>query len=468
MGKIKNLTVTVIFEGSALNRDEKIGGNILSIKKLVRGGRVYSFISKPAIRHYLWSTLHKAYNWKPAALRADNDVIQFDITKDDILTSPELDAFGYMFTIGNQASIVRKAPVGITKAISIEPWEGDMAFYANHDLVRRAQRSGQEDATPNPYAKEEHFAFYKVSFTIDADRLGRDEWIAYHVDYDDETRRLIIFLDEEAKKKSYSYDRVEKEEGQDVYIVGRNRKIIVIKSPRGYGYRVAVKKGDKVKEEFRALEVKKAREGKKKTDQQADQQSESGKEQKDKLEITIPASKVVKYIEAIEVEDGKYEIQASADNGQKTTKGTITVKKLDGGKYLVVFELNDKEKRERIRQILEAIKDGLYSQSSGELNSIVPVFLVAAAVKVPVPVFHPHIDVDFSQKPYRVKGVKEGMGNSWIEEKDNVPIVYIQESAHFKLDESEGLEAERDYLSDWGTFLRRWAPRQGRPPKNKR
>ena len=27
-----NITMTVIFEGSALNRNEKIGGNILSVK----------------------------------------------------------------------------------------------------------------------------------------------------------------------------------------------------------------------------------------------------------------------------------------------------------------------------------------------------------------------------------------------------------------------------------------------------
>jgi CRISPR-associated protein Cst2 len=60
---MKNITLTIIFEGSALNRDEKIGGNILSIKKLQIGGKTISFIGKTAIRHYLFSTLHKAYNW---------------------------------------------------------------------------------------------------------------------------------------------------------------------------------------------------------------------------------------------------------------------------------------------------------------------------------------------------------------------------------------------------------------------
>jgi len=54
---IKNITLTMIFDGSALNRDEKIGGNILSIKKMNVNGEIRSFIGKPAIRHYLFKSL---------------------------------------------------------------------------------------------------------------------------------------------------------------------------------------------------------------------------------------------------------------------------------------------------------------------------------------------------------------------------------------------------------------------------
>ncbi len=115
---IPNITVTIIFDGAALNRDEKIGGNIQSIKKLTIGDRVVSFISRPAIRHYLFNTLVRSANWKPATITGQGKVAQFDLLQDDILSSEELDAFGYMYTISGENSITRKAPVGITKAVS--------------------------------------------------------------------------------------------------------------------------------------------------------------------------------------------------------------------------------------------------------------------------------------------------------------------------------------------------------------
>lgn len=167
---IKNVTVTIIFEGAALNRDEKIGGNILSIKKLNVNGEVRSFIGKPAIRHYLYQTLLRGFNWLPAKVTGQGQVVQFDLTQNDILSNPELDAFGYMFTIGRQA-VIRKSPIGITKAVSLFPYEADLAFYANHDLVARGKREGLT-VNPSPVNKEEHSSFYKVSFTLDAQMMG--------------------------------------------------------------------------------------------------------------------------------------------------------------------------------------------------------------------------------------------------------------------------------------------------------
>ncbi len=188
----------MIFEGSALNRDEKIGGNILSIKKLQVGNKTLSFICKPAIRHYLFSTLHKAFSWKPALVNEQGQIVQFDITKGDIITSPELDVFGYMFTIWQQASITRKSPIGITKSIGLYTYNGDTAFYSSYDLVERGLKQGL-DVTPNPYNKEENFSLYKVTFTIDTERIGKDEWWIDEFKFDEKENALELIIKSEKK-----------------------------------------------------------------------------------------------------------------------------------------------------------------------------------------------------------------------------------------------------------------------------
>jgi len=351
---IKNITITIIFDGSALNRDEKIGGNILSIKKLNVNGEVRSFIGKPAIRHYLFQTLSRNDNWEPAPVilrgSGSQQTVQFDITKADILTHPELDVFGYMFTIGDQASITRKAPIGITKAVSLMPYEADITFYANHDLVERGRQQGL-DINPNPYNKEEHFSFYKVSFSIDSQILGTDIWIT------------------SGKPK--------------------------------------IKNG--------------------------------------KLEIKLSGS------------DTK-EVGGKADGSKKwkvmkndKEVGEISWNEIANGKYKIIFEINSQHKIERIKGLINAIKNGLYAQSSGEANTIIPLFLIAGAVKVPSPVFHPYIDVRKENGQWKVIGVGDALKNSWIEkDSKNKSIVYIQDCERLTVDSKE----RENILNNWDDFLR--------------
>ncbi|MCX7942694.1 MAG: type I-B CRISPR-associated protein Cas7/Cst2/DevR [Dictyoglomaceae bacterium] len=343
--ELKHVTLTVIFEGSALNRDEKIGRNILSIKKLKYRDKVVSFIGKPAIRHYLFETLVKAYNWKPSEVTEQGEVIQFDITKDDIISSPELDAFGYMYTISGQASITRKSPLGITKAIGLEPYEGDMAFYANHDLVNRGIKQGL-DVKPDPYSKEEHISFYKVSFTIDVDLLGRDEWL--------------------------------------------------------------VEKPPKVDSE--------------------------------KIKITLPNQKE-KFVKIDSIES-EYKVRLEK-------KGYIAWEKIeDVEKYRIIFALNPEEKKNRLLQILNAIKNGLYAQSSNEQNTIIPLFLIAGYVKIPSPIFHPYIDLcELGDKSFKVTGIQNAINNSWIDGK-----IFIMDSSRVKVDREDLLV--ESFTEDWKEFLR--------------
>ncbi len=345
--EIKNITMTVIFEGFALNRDENLSGNIQSIKKLKRKDGVYSFIGKTAIRHYLFTTLNK-YNpkiWEPAEVvlskgEGGKSVVQFDITKDNILTKAELDAFGYMYTIPGKMSITRKSPVGITKAISLEPYEGDMAFYCNHDLVSRYK---DPDVKPDPYNKEEHMSFFKVSFTIDVERFGEDEWIV----------------------------------------------------------------------------------------------NEKPKFNNNELKIELPDKKT-KTIS---------NVQQSNENEYRIQNGTIKIEQA-GNKWKVIFELDKEKKKERICDILNAIRNGLYAQSSGVSNTIVPLFIIAAAVKVPSPIFYPYIHLARENGSYIVCGISDCLENGWIEKSNDGPIIYIYHTSRLKV-----IKKLPENSSNWEKFL---------------
>ncbi len=456
--QIKNLTVTTIFEGSALNRDEKVGGNILSIKKLNIAGEVRSFIGKPAIRHYLFQTLKKAFNWREAGVTGQGQVVQFDLTKDSIITSPELDAFGYMFTIGKKA-ITRKSPIGITKAISIFPYESDLAFYANHDLVNRGKIEGL-NVTPNPYNKEEHRSLYKVSYTIDTEIFGKDIWLIEDYSFDSLKKKLTLSIDTPSSVELNEVEEKEDKDGQKFYEI-KNKKISIEGLTLTVDEDLMKKNPAKqnMEENLTFIDDK----NNKKTqifDFSFDEDNRTYKfnvsrkpNYKSAEKMLIIESGAVNEIEncILNSEDSTEEKKVYCVNNENNDNvGNIIVEKLKEKIYKATFELCEKLKIERIKQLLEAIKNGLYSQSSGEINTIVPLFFIASAVKIPSPIAHPFINLVNEDNVWKVIGINDVFNNSWIETVDNKKIIYINDSEELPA----RIKFDKDIRTDWNEFLK--------------
>ncbi|RLG11133.1 type I-B CRISPR-associated protein Cas7/Cst2/DevR [Candidatus Pacearchaeota archaeon] len=156
------ITLTVVFEAMSLNRDEGMG-NIQSLHLLTRGnGKTYSYMSRQALTYAVRKFLIESGKWPETRVISDGDVTQY---WPDIIKYPEVDLFGYMVTIPTNE--LRPAPVTFTHAVSLEPYNSDMSFYANIELSRRS------NSNPNPYNKQEHKSLYKYSCVIDLERIGK-------------------------------------------------------------------------------------------------------------------------------------------------------------------------------------------------------------------------------------------------------------------------------------------------------
>ncbi len=174
------LTITVIFEAESANYGEGIG-NISQLKKFTRAdGKIYSYISRQAVRYNIVQQMQ--CDNTPIE---DQGVAQFapSATIEDY---PEIDLFGYMKTTkGGQT--VRSAAVRLSNAIALKPYTSDMDFLTNMGMAKRAGLN-------NAIAQSEiHNSLYTYTITIDLDRVGIDGEI--EISKEERAKRIIKLLD---------------------------------------------------------------------------------------------------------------------------------------------------------------------------------------------------------------------------------------------------------------------------------
>jgi len=135
--------------------------------------------------------------------------------------------------------------------------------------------------------------------------------------------------------------------------------------------------------------------------------------------------------------------------------GTVELNK---EKKSLKFKLNPETKTKRVLQILDVLKDGLIAHGSGENYGIIPLFIVAAPVKIPIPLFHSIIQVNHETGKIVVEDMLNIIkDNGYIVREGDKPIVYIQSFRKDILDEKDtkalsdycGYNGFKDYIKDY-------------------
>jgi len=168
--------------GTAANNRGETEGNITTLQKLVWQGQVHSSVSAEAIRFALrrlladvekngtnrhWDEDERVNEWQDHQFKG--------WAKKDGKTFIDDDLLGYMTAEaaseeGEAGSAnVRRAVLGVTRAVSLTPWSGDVTFNAaSPGATPSAQKKG---SNPVPYGTEMHATRYQFGFAMTPERL---------------------------------------------------------------------------------------------------------------------------------------------------------------------------------------------------------------------------------------------------------------------------------------------------------
>ena len=151
---------------SALNNAGSDAGdrtdNIVRVKSIRKGRKVYPYVSGQALRYWWRDTLEKQFNWNLSPIIRDKKIA---FTEANPIEYPDDDAFGYMRALKNKdgGTVTRISPLKNSPLISV------VGQYPTNDFGVMSRQEGD----PVPFEHEFYSTVLKGIFAIDLGLLGK-------------------------------------------------------------------------------------------------------------------------------------------------------------------------------------------------------------------------------------------------------------------------------------------------------
>lgn len=155
-------------EGTYSNNRGENEGNTNTLQKVIRNGDLYTTVSAESIRYALrdgWQRDGLDVNRRTADHRkvkyGDPDFKEWAKYIDD-------DVLGFMHA--KEETVSRRAPLEVTRALSITPWTGEVM----HNFATAGSNAAVSADNPIPYSVEVHHTRYQFGFALTPDFLGKE------------------------------------------------------------------------------------------------------------------------------------------------------------------------------------------------------------------------------------------------------------------------------------------------------
>ena len=174
-------------EGIFSNNRGENEGNTNTLQKVIRNDDMFSTVSAEAIRYALrdgWQQGDETLNRQTL----DHRAVQYtdrEFGPNEWPTRLDDDVLGFMHARDDTVS--RRAPLEVTRAISVTPWTGETM----HNFASPGSNPAVTSSAPIPYSVEVHHTRYQFGFALTPDSLGRASNNVASVHENDERIRRV-------------------------------------------------------------------------------------------------------------------------------------------------------------------------------------------------------------------------------------------------------------------------------------